>query len=237
MYKVALVTPVLPGKDASKAAAVLKADPSGYVESRTRLGVTLERAYEMPTPMGTFLIAYIESERPWAETSADEAQSDLPIDRAFAAAILDVHGIDITAPPPGPLPELIADWTDPTIPTRKRGLAFCAPVMPGAEDAGRAFAAEAYDNRLSELEVSRRALGISRESVTLNTSPAGQSIAVYIEGDDPVEGNRRFAASTAPYDVWFKDVVGRTLAAGVDFNIPLPPIVEVFDSQEFLVAR
>jgi hypothetical protein len=238
MFKAAVAFPVLPGKDASQVAEVLKSDPSGYVESRRRLGVTLERAYEMPTPMGTFLISYLESERPFAETTAEGAQSDLPIDRAFAAMVKEVHGIDITLPPPpGPPPEVLADWVDEKVTARKRGIAFCVPLLPGAEEQGRSFAKEAYDTRREEFAASRRAFGASRELVCLSTTPAGQLIAVYGEADDPEAANRQFAASTDPYDVWFKNELKRLFPPEVDFNIPLPPITEIFDSQHFLVAR
>lgn len=237
MYKAAVVFPVLPGKDAKQVAEVLKADPAGYAESRRRLGVHMERAYEMPTPMGTFLISYIESDRPFTEIAMEGAKSDLPIDRAFAAAVQEVHGVDISAAPPGPPPELLGDWVDEAISVRKRGLAFCVPVMPGAEDTGRAFCSEAFGTRRDELTASRRALGGSREAVCLNASPAGQIITVYVEGDDPVEANRRFAASQAPYDVWFKNECKRIFPPDIDFNVPLPPVTEVFDSEQILVAR
>src|SRR5579859_5168421 len=170
MYKTAMAFPVLAGKDASQVAAVLKGDPTGYAESRRRAGVRLERAYEMPTPMGTFLISYIESDGPFAAAAAATAQSDLPIDRAFVAAVKDVHGIDITVPPPGPPPEVLAEWADETVTERKRGLAFCAPVAPGQTDFARAACKEAYETRRDELTESRRAQGISRDIVVLNRS-------------------------------------------------------------------
>ena len=237
MYKTAGVFPVLPGKSARQVAEVSKSDPSGYVESRRRLGVHLERAYQMRTPMGVFLISYLESERPFAETTAEAAQSDLPFDVAFRAAVKEVHGLDITLPPPGPPPEVIGDWEDAAVTTRKRGLAFCVPVMPGAEEIGRAFCQQAYVERRDEIAASRRALGVIRETVVLNTTPAGSIGAVYFEGDDPIEANRGFAASQSPYDVWFKEQAKRIFPPDVDFNVPLPPIDEIFDSQEFLVAR
>lgn len=237
MYKTAAAFPVLPGKDAKQVAAVLRGDPGGYIESRRRAGVHFERAYEMPTPMGTFLISYIESDGPFAESAAAAAQSDLPVDRAFVAAIKDVHGIDITVPAPGPPPEVLGDWVDETVTTRKRGLAFCAPVAPGQDEFGRSVSKEAYETRRDELTASRRAQGVSREIVVLNHTPAGDVAAVYFEADDPVEANRRFTESQAPYDVWFREQLSRIFPPEVDLSRPLPPITEVFDSQEFLVAR
>lgn len=237
MYKTAAVFPVLPGKDARQVADVLKSDPSGYVESRRRAGVHLERAYEMATPMGTFLITYIESDGPFAEVAAATAHSDLPIDRAFAAAIKEVHGIDITLPPPGPAPEVYGDWEDEAVTTRKRGLAFVAPVAPGQTPYGRSFSQEAYVTRRDELTASRRAFGVSRETVVLNASPHGDLVAVYFEADDPVEANRRLTESQTPYDMWFREQLRVIFPPDVDLGQPLPPIAEVFDSQEFLVAR
>lgn len=237
MYKTAAAFPVLPGKDASQVAAVLRSDPSGYVESRRRAGVHLERAYEMPTPMGTFLITYIESDGPFAEGAAAVAQSDLPIDRAFVAAIKDVHGIDITVPAPGEPPEVVGDWVDETVTERKHGLAFCVPVMPGQTELGRALTTEAYETRRDELTASRRAKGVSRETVVLNHTPAGDVAAVYFEADDPVEANRAFTQSQSPYDVWFREQLSRIFPPDANLSVPLPPITEVFDSQEFLVAR
>jgi hypothetical protein len=237
MEKVAAVFPVLPGKDARDVVKTLKGRDEEYAESRRRQGVHMERAYEMETPMGTFVIAYLESDRPFAETSAQLAQSDLPIDRDFREAVKEVHGFDATQPPPGEPPETIADWVDPNVTERKRGLAFTAPISPGATDAGRAFAKEAFEGRRDAHTASRRALGVTRELVTLNHTPYGDVIGVYLEGDDPVEANRRFAESRGEYDVWFKDQLKNIIPPEIDFNKPVPPVTQVFDSQEQLVTR
>ena len=56
----------------------------------------------------------------------------------------------------------------------------------------------------------------------------GDLLVVLLEGDDPVKGNREFAASKSPYDVWFKENAQRI--TGIDLNQPLPSIPElVFD--------
>lgn len=46
----------------------------------------------------------------------------------------------------------------------------------------------------------------------------GSFICGYLEGTDPVDGNRRFAASTRPYDVWFKHELKGLLPPEIDFN-------------------
>jgi hypothetical protein len=237
MNKVAAVFPVLPGKDAETVSEVVRSRPDEWRESRKRQGVHMERAYEQPTPMGTFVIAYLESDKPFAEVNAAIAQSDLPIDRDFMKEIADVHGFDATQPPPFDPPEVLADWVDENVTERKRGLAFVAPVMPGATDTGRAFAKEAFETRRVEHAASRRALGITHETVVLNHGPEGDVIAVYLEGDDPVEGNRRFAASRSDYDVWFKEQCTHVFPPQIDFNQPVPPVKEIFDSERMPVAR
>ena len=237
MHKVVAAFPVLPGKDPRAIADMLRSRPDEWRESRRRQGVHVERAYEQVTPMGTFVIAYIESDRPFAEVNAAVATSDLAIDKEFAAMIKDVHGVDITVPPPGEPPETIGDWVDENVTERKAGLAFVAPIQPGAEERGRAFADEAYVQRRGDHATSRRALGVTHETVCLNPTPAGSVICVYLEGDDPVDGNRRFAESRSDYDVWFKERCTTVFAPDIDFNQPLPPITEIFDSERLPIAR
>jgi hypothetical protein len=102
-------------------------------------------------------------------------------------------------------------------------------VAAGKTEAGRAFAKEAYITRRDEMTSSRRALGQSEELVFLNSTPIGDFVCVYLEGDDPVAGNRGFAASRSPFDTWFKDECLEIFAPGVDFYQPLPPIETLLD--------
>jgi len=200
-----------------------------YLESRKRLGTTVERIYLQANPMRSILIAYAEAERDFAEWNRALIGSDLEIDRRFIEMVAEIHGVDVRQPPAGPPPETIGEWVDPEVTTRRKGLAFVAPVLPGKDEAGRAFAREAFVARKAELTESRRALGQNVEVVTLSSTPMGSFICAYLEGNDPVEGNRGFAASTRPYDVWFKDRLKELFPPELDFNQPLPPIEQVFD--------
>lgn len=225
-----MVFPVLPGKDAREVAKVVLSRPEEYKESRRRLGVHVERAWEQATPAGTVVIAYIESEEPFGDAMAKIAQSDLAIDRDFLAALADVHGFDPSQPAPGDPPELLAEWIDEAVGDRRPAIAFCAPIRPDAAAAARSFAKEAWSERRAELAASRRALGISREAVMLNHTPAGDMVCVYLEGEDPVEGNRKFAESRTSFDTWFKDRCRQIFVPEVDFNQPVPPVNSFFDS-------
>lgn len=238
MARVGLPFPVLPGKteaDIRSIAERFKSDPEEYAESRRRGGVTLERAYWQHTPMGDFVVAYLETTVPIEQALAAPAQSDLAIDKFFVQKVLEVHGIDLTQPPPGPTPEVIGEWSDPSATRRGRGLAFCAPGIPGTEDRGRAWSRETFASE--GMTRSRRALGENLEVVTLAQGPDGPVVAVYLEGEDPFEANRRFAASTDPFDVAFKEECRNLFPPFIDFSQPLAGITEIFDSQELLARR
>jgi hypothetical protein len=230
----------LPGKTETEVRAIaeeFKSRPGEYREARDRAGITLERAYYQKTPMGDFVVAYIESERPFGETTASMVNSDLAIDREFAKHVKEVHGVDLTQPPAGPPPETVGEWVNPDLSDRLPGKAFCAPLLPGVADAGRAFAREAFITRIDELTASRRELGQTVEVVTLLSTPHGDITSIYTEGKDPQESSRKFAASSSTYDKWFKDQLSTLYPPQMDFNEPSPEVTEIFDSTSLLVAR
>jgi hypothetical protein len=237
MGNFALVFPVLPGKgdaEVKKMAATFTSRPDEFRESRRRSGVTLERAYLQHTPMGNFVVAYLESTKGLAETMGSPATSGLDIDRVFAEYVKTVHGVDLTQPPAGPPPETIADWRDAQVTSRGRGMAFTAPLAPGKTDQGRAFVKEAFEKRAAEFAASRRALSQNVELITLQSTPMGDVVNVYIEGKDPFAGNIKFAASTSDFDVWFKRNLSEIFPPFIDFSKPVPGVEEFFDSMTLL---
>ncbi len=231
MHRYAFAVPELPGKDARTVPAFVKSRFEEYLASRKRLGITLERVFRMPTPMGNFVIAYLESARPFAETNKDLGTSQDPFDREFARRLADVHGLNPAEPPPGGGPELLAEWWDPEVKTRGRGLAFVAPASPGKTEQGRKFATTALRDRVKEFTASRRALGQNGEAIFLNATPMGDLVCVYLEGRDPADANRKFAASRSDYDIWFKAECRKIFPAAIDFDQPLPPIEQIHDWQ------
>ena len=228
MSRTALVFPVVPGKDAREIATELKSRPREYEQSRRRLGITMERAYLQHTPMGDFVTAYIEAEGDLLEKFAMLPSSDLDIDRYFVKASKEIHGADLTQPMPGPAPETVAAWIDPTATGRGRGMAFCAPLTPGETDRARAFVADAYHR--DDFTASRRRLNVSEELITLHSTPQGDLVGIYIEGDDPTQGNAGFAASQDPFDLWFKEQLTKIFPAAIDFSKPVEGVEEIFDS-------
>ena len=232
MFRYALVFPIAPGKtgaDVKRITADFAANMDDYRTSRRRLGIAVERTYLQTTPAGSMLIAYGESEHDFAETTRLLVTSDLDIDRRFVDYVAEVHGVDIRTPPAGPPPKTIGEWVDPKVTSRKKGLAFAAPLLPGKTAAATAFLHESFVTRKEQLTESRRALGQNVEVVTLNPTPMGDFGAVYLEGNDSVEANRMFAASRRPYDVWQKEGLKEFFPPEIDFNNPLPPIEQMWD--------
>ena len=228
MLRAALVFPVLPGKDARDIANEMKSRPREYEQSRRRLGITMERAYLQHTPMGDYVTSYIEAEGDLQETFGKLSSSDLDIDRYFAKAVKEIHGADLTQPLPGPQPETVAAWFDSTAKGRGRGLALCAPLAPGATERARAFVDDAYHR--DAFAASRRRLNVYGELLTLHSTPQGDIVGIYIEGDDPVRGNAGFAASKDPFDLWFKEELTKIFPPAVDFSKPIEGVEELFDS-------
>jgi hypothetical protein len=231
MHRQVLVFPLLPGKsddDARGIADGFRERPQEYTESRRRLVVSLERAYLQSTPIGSFDVAHTESERPFDAFVADTAKSELPIDRFFVDTVRELHGFDLTQPPPGPASETIGAWFDPAVTTRGRGMAFVAPLLPGTEHAALAFIADAFSRE--DRTRPRRAWYQSAEVVTITATPSGEVAAVYLEGEDPFAGNVASAASSDPFDTWFKAELAKLFPAFIDVFQAVPGVTEIFDS-------
>lgn len=231
MQRTALVFSVLEGKteaDIRRIADRFKADPEGYSESRRRAGVTLERAYWQSTPMGDFVIAYTESDRSAIDVTGSWAEQATEIDRFFVATVKEVHGVDLTDVPEGPPPQTVGEWVDIAVTERRRGMAFCAPLVPGQQDRGRDWAKEIYGSQ--EMTAARRSLNQNLEVVTLTETPQGPVCGIYVEAMDPFEANRTVAASTEPFDLAFKDELRVLFPPFVDFSQPVTGVKEIFDS-------
>jgi hypothetical protein len=233
MSSFALVFPVLPGKESvlREIGSQMRERRSEYAQSRQRGGVTFERAYLQNNPDGTTLtVAYLEADRAFSEAMQQLLSSDIPLDRYFIEKNKEATGIDFSAGPLGPDPEFVGEWVARDATQRRRGLAFAAPLQPGKTDAARQFATEAYVTRQREMAESRSSMGLIREAVFLNRTPAGDMVAVYLEGNDPADANRQFAASNTPFDRWFKDRCKEVFAPFVNFDQPVPQNEEIFSS-------
>src|SRR5450432_1345342 len=80
---------------------------AAFKASRKQLGVH-ERTFLQKTPMGDFVLVTLEGADP-ASAFAKFGQGTDDFTKWFLKAVNEIHGIDLGAPPPGPLPELIID--------------------------------------------------------------------------------------------------------------------------------
>jgi hypothetical protein len=107
-----------------------------------------------------------------------------------------------------------------TTTTRTQSVCLAIPLLAGAADADREAMASCWTgDRRDAHAASRRAHGITRESVWIQDTPAGEVAIVLLESEDLAAALRGVATSEAPFDAWFRahvaTVHGVDLAAGV----------------------
>jgi hypothetical protein len=114
---VVLVAPILPGKAEAWrrfTQEMLGSRRRDYEASRRRLGIRAEHAWISESPRGDLAIMTLvltEVER-LDQVLARLAASEHPFDRWLRRQMLELHGLDVTQPPPGLLSELIFEWRD-----------------------------------------------------------------------------------------------------------------------------
>ena len=109
----AFAFPILPGKtDAFKkfTQELSGARKAEHAASRKRLGVKQETVFLQPTPMGDMAVVVTDGDKSFAQTSQAIAMSKDPFDVWFARMVKEIHGVDVTQPPPGPPPEKAFDF-------------------------------------------------------------------------------------------------------------------------------
>ena len=98
-------------------------------------------------------------------------------------------------------------------------LALALPCVPGGAEKLRHLAEECSGPRRTEFADFHRRVGLTAERWYLQQTPQGALFLLTLEGD-PGGAIRKLAASTHPFDQWFKEQA--QAVHGVDFNQPLP---------------
>ena len=81
---------------------------SDFDDFNERYGLTRHSAWFAETPAGP--MAVVLHEGPGGDEFMQKlATSDHEFDKSFRAKVEEFHGIDLSAPPPGPPPELVLD--------------------------------------------------------------------------------------------------------------------------------
>ena len=112
MARYAFTVPILPGQEeANRRFAAEMAGPrhDDHAASRARLGITSERVWHQVTPQGTISVVYLEA-NDLGEAFSGLATSRDPFDVWWRSKILDIHGLDMTQPLPGPMNEPVHDF-------------------------------------------------------------------------------------------------------------------------------
>ena len=112
MGEVAFAAPILPGKletwqEFNKELDGARHDE--FIASRKRHGITRQRVWHQQTPMGDFAVIHVQG--PNAETMMPQigASTD-PFGVWFRGKVMEIHGLDMTQPPPGPPPALVHEF-------------------------------------------------------------------------------------------------------------------------------
>ena len=106
----AMAIPIAPGKtdEFKKFIGELNgARRAEFVESRKKLGVR-ERTFLQHSPHGDMVIVTLEGANP-QKAFAEFGQGTDAFTTWFKKTVGEIHGIDLGAPPPGPMPEQIVD--------------------------------------------------------------------------------------------------------------------------------
>lgn len=106
-------------------------------------------------------------------------------------------------------------------------ITFAAPLLPGKTEAWKQAATEMASSRSAEFDECRRRMGVTREVVSLQETPAGDFVCVFIEGDDPDGLISAYLHSDHPFDRWFAETV-LVGAHGMDPSGEGPPPNQLF---------
>ena len=108
-----LVAPILPGKYDQWRTWHDNFVPGGskraeWKDQMQRYNITRQCVSLQRTPHGDFVVLFFEGPDPGA-MMAGLGNSDNEFDKWFAQQVKEIHGIDTTEPPPGPISELVAE--------------------------------------------------------------------------------------------------------------------------------
>ncbi len=107
------------------------------------------------------------------------------------------------------------------------------PLLPGKEEALRAFYREVNGARQEEFDRSEQRLGITKEIAWRAEIDAGSVTVVYIESENFEQAFSQFVQSQDEFDLWFKERVLHL--SGLDLNNPpemeLPELLSVYEAK------
>ena len=103
--------PVLPGKEAAlkQFSKDIHTRKKEFAKSEKRVGVKKETWFLQASSQGQWVVVYFET-KDLAKTMSDFAKSTDPFDIWYRDQVKQITGVDMAAPPAGPMPEEILSF-------------------------------------------------------------------------------------------------------------------------------
>ena len=101
MVEIVFAVPVVPGKeelDRQSLDEMAESRRDEYEAALREAGITRQAVWHQETPDGTLALVYIQADNPDAAQRFN--RSDTDISRWFVEKMKEVHGIDVSQPPP-----------------------------------------------------------------------------------------------------------------------------------------
>jgi hypothetical protein len=109
-----------------------------------------------------------------------------------------------------------------------QSMAISAPLVPSKTDIAReAMYSCMHGERKAAYQASRQRLGIAREAVWIQPTPAGDVAVFYLEADNLQAAFNGLATSTDPFDTWFRELTREI--HGIDLEGGLRPPEQTVD--------
>jgi hypothetical protein len=104
-----------------------------------------------------------------------------------------------------------------------QAICFTLPVLPGKTGTDREAMRSCWrGDRREDHAAARRRQGITRESVWIQSTPAGDVVVVLLEASDLAAALESVATSTDPFDEWFRDHVADVHGVKLDEGFDAP---------------
>lgn len=107
-----------------------------------------------------------------------------------------------------------------------QSVAFVVPILPGTEEEDRMEMNSCWHgDRMDSHHEARAAMGVTRESVWAQETPAGKVAVVFLEAEDLGRAFQAIATSDSPFDAWFRDHCQKVHGLDLTQQFPLPELV------------
>ena len=106
-------------------------------------------------------------------------------------------------------------------------ITWFTPILPGKRDEWKAMEEEINGPRREELVRSYKRAGMAREVASVMHTPQGDFVCLFQEAEDLAKAFQTLAASTDPFDVWFRGHLASVHGLTAEM-LQGPPPAEVF---------